>query len=85
MQLERVLIWLLWGVFFVFCFVFWVLETRFLCIALGVLELTLYSSLVLNSEICPVLLWGFFETEQNGFLHYEMPISLWQWGKKVMA
>jgi hypothetical protein len=22
---------------------------------------------------------GIFETEQNGFLHYEMAISLWEW------
>ena len=39
----------LWGTFFFF-------ETGFLCIALSVLELTLYTRLASNSEICLPLL-----------------------------
>ena len=43
-----------------FCFFknrFWggVFETGFLCVALAVLELTLYTRLALNSEICLAL------------------------------
>jgi hypothetical protein len=37
--------------FWFFCF-FWFFETGFLCIALAVLELTLYTRQASNSEIC---------------------------------
>ena len=38
--------------FVLFCFVLFFFETWFFCIALAVLELTLYTRLALNSEIC---------------------------------
>ena len=38
-------------IFFFLGFGFWVLETGFLCVALAVLELTLWTRLVSNSEI----------------------------------
>lgn len=43
-------------IFFVIIFLFVCFKTRFLCIALNVLELALLTSLFLNSEICQPLL-----------------------------
>jgi hypothetical protein len=33
------------------------IEDKFLCVVLAVLELTLYTRLALNSQICPCLCW----------------------------
>jgi hypothetical protein len=49
--LGEVLFLLLFIYLFVCLFVFWFFETGFLCVALAVLELTLWTRLASNSEI----------------------------------
>lgn len=41
-----------WNILIYYCYCYYLLETGFLCVALAILELVLYTRLALNSDLC---------------------------------